>query len=59
MLLEIEKLNCDDSVDGILIQLPLPDHIDEQRVIEAIDPDKDIHGFHPNQHITKLFLGEA
>lgn len=57
LLLEIEKLNCDDSVDGILIQLPLPDHIDEQRVIESIDPDKDVDGFHPI-NISKLFLGK-
>lgn len=43
----IEKLNADDSVDGILVQLPLPAHIDRWRVLEAIDPAKDVDGFHP------------
>jgi methylenetetrahydrofolate dehydrogenase (NADP+)/methenyltetrahydrofolate cyclohydrolase len=43
----IEQLNADDSVDGILVQVPLPDHIDERRIIEAIDPGKDVDGFHP------------
>jgi methylenetetrahydrofolate dehydrogenase (NADP+)/methenyltetrahydrofolate cyclohydrolase len=40
-------LNNDDRVDGILVQLPLPPHMNERRVIEAIDPDKDVDGFHP------------
>ena len=43
----IEQLNADDTVDGILVQVPLPDHIDERRIIEAIDPAKDVDGFHP------------
>ena len=43
----IGKLNDDDSIDGILVQLPLPDHIDSTRVLEAIHPDKDVDGFHP------------
>ena len=43
----IEQLNADDTVDGILVQVPLPDHIDERHVIEAIDPAKDVDGFHP------------
>ncbi|MDG2089244.1 MAG: bifunctional 5,10-methylenetetrahydrofolate dehydrogenase/5,10-methenyltetrahydrofolate cyclohydrolase [Arenicellaceae bacterium] len=43
----INDLNKDSSVHGILVQLPLPDHIDENRVIEAIHPDKDVDGFHP------------
>lgn len=43
----IEKLNRDSRVDGILCQSPLPKHIDEQQVILAIDPDKDVDGFHP------------
>ncbi|GAB2573691.1 bifunctional methylenetetrahydrofolate dehydrogenase/methenyltetrahydrofolate cyclohydrolase FolD [Gracilibacillus alcaliphilus] len=43
----IDELNTKDSVHGILVQLPLPDHIDEQLVIEAISPDKDVDGFHP------------
>lgn len=43
----IDQLNEDDSIDGILVQLPLPDHIDTETVIEAIHPDKDVDGFHP------------
>ncbi|AZI36247.1 bifunctional protein FolD [Caenibius tardaugens NBRC 16725] len=42
----IEQLNADRSVDGILVQLPLPDHLDEQKVIATIAPDKDVDGFH-------------
>lgn len=42
----VDKLNDDPSVDGILVQLPLPDHVDEQTVIAAISPDKDVDGFH-------------
>ena len=43
----VRQLNADDGVDGILVQLPLPPHIDENAVIAAIDPDKDVDGFHP------------
>lgn len=43
----IEKLNNDASIDGILVQLPLPEHIDSTLVLEAIHPDKDVDGFHP------------
>ena len=43
----IERLNSDDAIDGILVQVPLPDHIDERVVIEAISPAKDVDGFHP------------
>lgn len=43
----IEGLNADPEIHGILVQLPLPDHIDEGKVIEAIDPSKDVDGFHP------------
>jgi methylenetetrahydrofolate dehydrogenase (NADP+)/methenyltetrahydrofolate cyclohydrolase len=43
----VDSLNTDPAVNGILVQLPLPDHIDAQRVIEAIDPAKDVDGFHP------------
>jgi len=47
VLLElIERLNRDETVDGILVQLPLPDHLDEQTIIAAISPDKDVDGFH-------------
>ncbi|SFV33866.1 methylenetetrahydrofolate dehydrogenase (NADP+) / methenyltetrahydrofolate cyclohydrolase [Thermoflavifilum thermophilum] len=47
LLKKIHELNADAGVDGILVQLPLPAHINEQQVIEAIDPDKDVDGFHP------------
>ncbi|MDA3614232.1 bifunctional methylenetetrahydrofolate dehydrogenase/methenyltetrahydrofolate cyclohydrolase FolD [Polluticaenibacter yanchengensis] len=47
LLQEIEKLNQDNDVDGILVQLPLPKHIKESKVIEAINADKDVDGFHP------------
>ena len=47
VLNKIEELNKDDSVSGILVQLPLPKHIDKQKVIEAITPGKDVDGFHP------------
>lgn len=47
LLTLIENLNQDDSVDGFIVQLPLPKHISEERVIEAIDPRKDVDGFHP------------
>ena len=43
----IDKLNADDSIDGILVQFPVPDHIDTETVIERIRPDKDVDGFHP------------
>ncbi len=47
LLHEVDKLNNNVSVDGILVQLPLPKHISEDAVINAIDPDKDVDGFHP------------
>ncbi|MFJ8262092.1 bifunctional methylenetetrahydrofolate dehydrogenase/methenyltetrahydrofolate cyclohydrolase FolD [Rummeliibacillus sp. NPDC094406] len=47
LLQHIEQLNTNPSIDGILVQLPLPKHIDEQKVIAAISPDKDVDGFHP------------
>jgi methylenetetrahydrofolate dehydrogenase (NADP+)/methenyltetrahydrofolate cyclohydrolase len=53
----VEQLNADDAVDGILVQLPLPSHIDEQRVIDAVAPAKDVDGFHP-VNAGRLFLGE-
>ena len=46
LLATVEQLNADPAVDGILVQLPLPRHIDEQKVIAAINPDKDVDGFH-------------
>lgn len=47
LLAEIDKLNKNDDIDGFIVQLPLPKHIDEQKVLLAIDPDKDVDGFHP------------
>ncbi|MBO4642572.1 MAG: bifunctional methylenetetrahydrofolate dehydrogenase/methenyltetrahydrofolate cyclohydrolase FolD [Bacteroidaceae bacterium] len=47
LLAEVEKLNRDESIDGFIVQLPLPKHISEQKVIEAIDYRKDVDGFHP------------
>lgn len=47
LLCEIERLNNDNTVDGILVQLPLPDHIDKDAVIDAINFEKDVDGFHP------------
>ena len=47
LLEAIARLNADPDVDGFIVQLPLPRHIDEQRIIEAIDPAKDVDGFHP------------
>ena len=47
VLKKIDELNKDDSVSGILVQLPLPKHIDKQKVIETISPSKDVDGFHP------------
>ena len=46
VLAKVEELNCDDRVHGILVQLPLPAHIDEAKVINTINPDKDVDGFH-------------
>jgi methylenetetrahydrofolate dehydrogenase (NADP+) / methenyltetrahydrofolate cyclohydrolase len=56
LLALIARLNADDRVDGILVQLPLPKHIDPQRVIDAIDPRKDVDGFHP-QNTGHLWSG--
>ncbi|MCR4994892.1 MAG: bifunctional methylenetetrahydrofolate dehydrogenase/methenyltetrahydrofolate cyclohydrolase FolD [Bacteroidales bacterium] len=47
LLAEVDKLNANEDIDGFIVQLPLPRHIDEQKVIEAIDPKKDVDGFHP------------
>jgi methylenetetrahydrofolate dehydrogenase (NADP+) / methenyltetrahydrofolate cyclohydrolase len=56
LLALIAKLNADDRVDGILVQLPLPKHIDPQRVIDAIDPAKDVDGFHV-ENVGHLWSG--
>jgi methylenetetrahydrofolate dehydrogenase (NADP+)/methenyltetrahydrofolate cyclohydrolase len=56
LLAEVDRLNRDDEVDGILVQLPLPKQIDPQKVIDAIAPEKDVDGFHPI-NVGKLHLG--
>lgn len=53
----IKKLNEDDGVNGILVQLPLPSHIDEDKIIKAIEPKKDVDGFHP-QSVGALSIGQ-
>ena len=52
----VEKLNADNSVDGILVQLPLPRHLDENKIINAISPNKDVDAFHP-VNVGKIMIG--
>ena len=54
----IKKLNSNDEVNGILVQLPLPDHIDSEKILLSIDPEKDVDGFHPI-NVGKLAIGNA
>ena len=56
LVAEIEKLNNDDDIDGFIVQLPLPRHINEERVIEAVDYRKDVDGFHPI-NVGRLAIG--
>ena len=56
LLEKIDELNHDEDVDGFIVQLPLPDHISENKVIEAIDPSKDADGFHP-VNLGKMMIG--
>jgi methylenetetrahydrofolate dehydrogenase (NADP+)/methenyltetrahydrofolate cyclohydrolase len=56
LLYKIEELNNDNDVDGFIVQLPLPDHINENKIIESIDPSKDADGFHP-VNIGKMVIG--
>jgi methylenetetrahydrofolate dehydrogenase (NADP+) / methenyltetrahydrofolate cyclohydrolase len=56
LLTLVRRLNDDDRVDGILVQLPLPKHVDERKVLVAIDPAKDVDGFHP-ENVARLVLG--
>ena len=56
LLALIDQYNKDDSIHGILVQLPLPKHIDEKKVLNAIDPDKDVDGFHPI-NVGRLMIG--
>lgn len=55
LLFEVDLLNKDEDIDGFIVQLPLPDHIDEQKVIMAVKPEKDVDGFHP-VNIGKMTL---
>lgn len=57
LLTVIDRLNNDDEVDGFIVQLPLPAHIDEKKVINTVSPDKDVDGFHP-VNVGKMMLGE-
>jgi methylenetetrahydrofolate dehydrogenase (NADP+)/methenyltetrahydrofolate cyclohydrolase len=57
LLAVVEQLNTDPAVDGILVQLPLPSHMDEQKVIAAINPDKDVDGFHVT-NVGRLAVGQ-
>jgi methylenetetrahydrofolate dehydrogenase (NADP+)/methenyltetrahydrofolate cyclohydrolase len=52
----VDRLNADDTVDGILVQLPLPKHIDDQAVLTRVDPAKDVDGFHP-VNVGRLSIG--
>ncbi len=56
LIASIEKLNQDPAIDGFIIQLPLPRHIDPQKIIMAVDPSKDVDGFHPS-NMGKMALG--
>lgn len=56
LLSEIDKINANDEIDGLIVQLPLPKHINEQRVTERVVPQKDVDGFHP-ENVGKLVLG--
>jgi methylenetetrahydrofolate dehydrogenase (NADP+) / methenyltetrahydrofolate cyclohydrolase len=56
LVAEVEKLNADDKVDGVLVQLPLPGHINARRIFAAIDPAKDVDGFHP-LNVGRLWSG--
>jgi len=55
LLQKIDELNNNDDIDGFIVQLPLPDHINEQNVLLAVDPDKDVDGFHP-ENFGKMAL---
>jgi len=57
LLVLVNKYNADPAVNGILVQLPLPKHIDEAKILDAIDPKKDVDGFHP-VNVGNMVLGE-
>jgi methylenetetrahydrofolate dehydrogenase (NADP+)/methenyltetrahydrofolate cyclohydrolase len=54
----IDDLNADPAVHGILVQMPVPDHVDERRVLRSVDPEKDVDGFHP-ENVGRLVAGDA
>jgi methylenetetrahydrofolate dehydrogenase (NADP+)/methenyltetrahydrofolate cyclohydrolase len=56
LLAKVHELNNDDDLDGFIVQLPLPKHISEQKIIEAIDPKKDVDGFHP-ENVGRMVIG--
>ncbi len=56
LLAKVHELNEDDELDGFIVQLPLPKHISEQKIIEAIDPKKDVDGFHP-ENVGRMVIG--
>ncbi|CAG5083848.1 bifunctional methylenetetrahydrofolate dehydrogenase/methenyltetrahydrofolate cyclohydrolase FolD [Parvicella tangerina] len=56
LLAKVDELNKNESIDGYIVQVPLPDHIDEQKVLLAIDPKKDVDGFHP-ENVGRMTLG--
>ncbi len=56
LLKKIDEFNRDDDIDGLIVQVPLPDHISENKVVEAIDPEKDVDGFHP-VNIGRMVIG--
>jgi methylenetetrahydrofolate dehydrogenase (NADP+)/methenyltetrahydrofolate cyclohydrolase len=55
LLAKVDELNKDDRIDGFIVQLPLPEHIDEQKILMAVNPDKDVDGFHPT-NVGKMTL---
>lgn len=56
LLNEVDRINKNDEIDGVIVQLPLPKHISEQKLIEAIDPKKDVDGFHP-MNVGRMVIG--
>jgi methylenetetrahydrofolate dehydrogenase (NADP+)/methenyltetrahydrofolate cyclohydrolase len=56
LLAKVDELNNDDDIDGFIVQLPLPAHINDQKVIEAINPKKDVDGFHP-ENVGRMVIG--
>lgn len=56
LLEKVREINANDEIDGLIVQLPLPDHISEQKVIETIDPRKDVDGFHP-VNVGRMVIG--